>query len=92
MVAVVLDMLMPGVSGLDFLKQTKITTRFPHTKVLALTNIETPRVMQQTKELGVMEYIIKANTTPREVVEKVRQYGGQPTVSNQPPAQKTAKG
>ena len=72
---ILLDMLMPGVSGLDFLKQTKITSRFPHTKILALTNIETPRVMEETKQLGVAEYIIKANTTPRAVVEMVQRYG-----------------
>ncbi|HEX7259840.1 MAG TPA: response regulator [Candidatus Saccharimonadia bacterium] len=68
---VLLDMLMPGMSGLDFLRQTEVASRFPDTKVVAVSNIDTPRVVQQAKELGVTEYIIKVETTPRELVELV---------------------
>ena len=71
---IVLDMLMPGVSGLDFLRQTGITTKYPKTKIVALSNIETPRVREQAQQLGVAEYIIKVNTTPHQMVDIVRKY------------------
>jgi CheY-like chemotaxis protein len=71
---VLLDMLMPGLSGLDFLRSANISGRFPATKIVALSNIDTPRVVQQAKELGVSDYIIKVDTTPRQMVEALRQH------------------
>ena len=70
---VLLDMLMPGLSGLDFLRSANITGRFPNTRIVALSNIDTPRVVQQAKELGVSQYVLKVNTTPKQVVEELRQ-------------------
>ena len=75
---IVLDMLMPGVSGLDFLRQTGIVSKHPATKILALSNIETPRVREQAQQLGVAEYIIKVNTTPHQMVDIVRKYAAMP--------------
>jgi len=71
---VLLDMLMPGMSGLDFLRQSQLTSRFPGVKVLAFSNIDNPHVRDQAKELGVQEYFIKVNITPREMVKVVERY------------------
>ncbi len=68
-----LDMLMPGMSGLDFLRHTNMAKRFPDTKILALSNIDTPRVMLRAKQLGVLHYIIKVETTPHEIVLMIKQ-------------------
>ncbi len=69
---VLLDMLMPGMSGLDFLRHTEITSRFPDTKVIAVSNIDTPRVVKEAKELGAVQYVIKVETTPKEIVALVK--------------------
>ncbi len=71
---ILLDMLMPGMSGLDFLRETKAATRFPGTKIIALSNIDTPRVVEEAKELGATDYHVKVDMTPRQMVELVQHY------------------
>ncbi|HUC20316.1 MAG TPA: hypothetical protein VMR98_02360, partial [Candidatus Polarisedimenticolaceae bacterium] len=46
--------------------------RFPNIKVVAVSNIDTPRVMKEAKELGATRYIIKVDTTPKEIVAMVK--------------------
>jgi DNA-binding NtrC family response regulator len=70
---VLLDMLMPGMSGLEFLTHTRISSRFPATKVIAVSNIDTPRVVDEARKLGVVEYVIKVDTTPHQMVDLVNQ-------------------
>lgn len=67
----VLDLLMPGLSGVEFLKQEKIKERFPNTKTLVFSNIDSPRVISEAQGLGVQEYIVKVSTTPTQLVEKI---------------------
>jgi two-component system phosphate regulon response regulator PhoB len=69
---VLLDMLMPGTSGLDMLKESKMHQRYPHIKVVVFSNIDTPRVTQQAKELGVAAYLLKVETTPSQLVEAIQ--------------------
>lgn len=67
----VLDLLMPGLSGVEFLRQEKIRERYPNTKVLVFSNIDSPRVVSEANELGIVEYIVKVSTTPSQMVEKI---------------------
>lgn len=71
---VLLDMLMPGVSGLDFLRQTNMAGVHPDIKVIAFSNIDTPRVIDEAKQLGAVEYLIKVDVTPHEMVEIANRY------------------
>jgi DNA-binding NtrC family response regulator len=71
---VVLDMLMPGLSGLDFLRQTQITSRFPQTKVIAFSNVDSPRVVQDARKLGVVEYVMKVDMTPHQMIDIIKKY------------------
>lgn len=71
---VLLDMLMPGMSGLDLLRQVQPSKRYPNMVVLALSNIDTPRVIEQAKELGVRDYIVKVDVTPHQMVDIIHGY------------------
>jgi len=71
---ILLDMLMPGMSGLDFLRETKASARFPAMKIIALSNIDTARVVQEAKGLGVDDYHIKVDMTPHQMVQLVQRY------------------
>lgn len=62
-----LDMLMPGQSGMEFMRQNNLKQQFPLLKVLAFSNIENPKVVQEAKQLGVVEYLVKVNVTPAQV-------------------------
>jgi two-component system response regulator (stage 0 sporulation protein F) len=68
---ILLDMLMPGMSGLDFLRQAEIKTKHAGIKVVAFSNIDTPRVVEEAKSLGASDYLIKVDITPHQMVEIV---------------------
>lgn len=70
---VVLDMLMPGMSGLDFLRQNNIHARYPAIKIIGFSNIENERIMEEAKGLGVMRYLIKASVTPRQLADIIKE-------------------
>jgi DNA-binding response OmpR family regulator len=88
---VLLDMLMPGMSGLDFLRQMNIANRFPETKILALSNIDTPRVVEQAKVLGAAEYLIKVDMTPHQMVDLIKQHLSNAGAAPAKPAPKTTE-
>lgn len=70
---VVLDMLMPGMSGLDFLRQNNIHERYPGIKIIAFSNIENERVMNEAKDLGVVRYLVKASVTPHQLADIIKE-------------------
>ena len=59
-----LDMKMPDFGGLDFLKEAKLKDRAPQTKVVALSNSESPSLIKKAKALGVTDYLIKVDFSP----------------------------
>ena len=70
---VLLDMLMPGFSGLDFLREGKIKERFPRMKIVALTNIDSGKVRSEAMELGADKYLIKVTMNPGDIVKLVQE-------------------
>ena len=66
---IILDIIMPGVDGLDFLKTVREQKLLTKTTVIMLTN-EADEV-EKAKSLGADGYIIKATAIPSEVVEQV---------------------
>ena len=68
---VLLDMVMPGLSGIDFLKS--IATQYPdHTmKCIVLSNQGEQADKDAAQAAGAVGYIIKAESIPSEVVAKV---------------------
>lgn len=68
---ILLDMLMPDMNGVDFLKQLAKDDLLNKTTVLAFSNIENPEVMNAAKKLGAREYLLKVDYTPHQVVELV---------------------
>jgi two-component system, sensor histidine kinase and response regulator len=69
---VLLDLMMPEMTGDQMLAEMRKTTWGAKTKVIILTNkgeSEAPAVL---KDLGVSKYIVKAEMTPRQVAEMVK--------------------
>ncbi|TSC77336.1 MAG: two-component system, OmpR family, phosphate regulon response regulator PhoB [Parcubacteria group bacterium Gr01-1014_31] len=69
---VLLDVILPGMDGFAVLKELKADAKTKHIPVLLLTNLGQDADMQKGKALGAADYLVKANLTPGEVVEKVR--------------------
>jgi CheY-like chemotaxis protein len=75
---IILDMLMTGMSGLDFLRSYNVKIKSPGTKVIALTNLENPTVEEKATELGVDEYLTKSNVEPGQLADHIKQLLGTP--------------
>lgn len=68
---ILLDMLMPGFSGLDFLREAELQVRYPRIKVVAISNIDSERVRADAASLGVVRYLIKVEQNPSDIVRLV---------------------
>lgn len=81
-----LDIMLPGINGLQLLREFK--TKNPASKMITilLTNLGQEAVIKEGFELGAQAYLIKASYTPDQVVNEVRNtLSGQPA-GNPPPA------
>lgn len=70
------DLVMPESDGFELLRKirnSKATKDFP---VVALTNLSSDNDRDQAKKLGAVDYIVKSNFTPAQIVERVRYYLG----------------
>ena len=67
-----LDILMPGKTGYDVLDELKKTTIRSEMRVVILSNLSAPEDVEHAKQYGVFDFLVKANTTPAEVAEKVK--------------------
>lgn len=66
---VLLDIIMPGMDGLELLKKIRDEKLLENSAVIMLTN--QADATDKAKSLGVDGYIIKATTIPSEVVDQV---------------------
>jgi len=66
-----LDIIMPGMDGLTALEQIKKENLLKNMKVIMLTNQGDPEEVKKAKNMEIDGYMIKAITTPSEVVAKV---------------------
>lgn len=69
---ILLDIIMPKMDGFAVLKALKEDDSTKNIPVILLTNLGQEEDMHRGDELGVVGYLVKANTTPSEVVETVK--------------------
>jgi len=69
---ILLDMMMPNLDGIGFLQRAHLAQKHPNAKVLVLSNVSVSYKMEEAEMLGAVEYLIKSNITPKEIVEKIR--------------------
>ncbi len=73
---VLLDVIMPKVDGFAALKMLKEDPTTKNIPVVLLTNLGQDEDVKKGKQLGAVDYFVKANHTPAEVVAKARQVLG----------------
>jgi DNA-binding response OmpR family regulator len=74
---ILLDIIMPKLDGFGALKKLKKNDQTKDLPVILLTNLGQEEDIRKGKELGAEDYFIKANHTPQEVVEKVKEVIGE---------------
>lgn len=70
--AVLLDIMMPIVDGMEVLKRMKGEDRWKKIPVIMLTNLAEKDSIEKSLAMGADGYIIKAHFTPSEVVQKIK--------------------
>ena len=75
-----LDIMLPGMNGLQVLREFKTSNPNSPMKVVLLTNLGQEAVIKEGFELGAHAYLIKASFTPDQVVNEINNVlYGQPT-------------
>jgi DNA-binding response OmpR family regulator len=69
---ILLDLMMPEMTGGEMLKQLRGTSWGKNIKVIILTNMGEQEIPDDVKSLGVSAVILKADMTPRQVAELVK--------------------
>ena len=91
---VLLDMMLPKYSGIEFLEQLQQHSQQITIPIIALSNKTDQQDVDRAKKLGVREYLAKAMYTPEQVMQTVNKYLGdkapqpvaqEPTVQAQQP-------
>jgi CheY-like chemotaxis protein len=68
---VLLDIVMPEMDGFELLENMNKENLAPETARIILTNKSEPADIERGKGMGIDGYIIKANSTPAEVIVQV---------------------
>lgn len=71
---VLLDLLLPGLSGMEFLRQIRKIYDQDKLPILVLTNLVDDHLMREARELGTINYFVKSNTKLADVVEIIEKY------------------
>ena len=66
---IMLDILLPGISGYEVLTTLKATPELAHIPVLMLSNYGQPEEINKSLSLGAVDHFIKANVIIDEVVD-----------------------
>jgi len=70
---ILLDIVLPKLTGLEFLKEIKELSQFQETPVIILSNLGQKAEVEKGLKMGARKYFIKAHYTPSEVIEQIRQ-------------------
>ena len=71
---ILLDLIMPKKNGFEVLEEIKLNDKIKNIPVIILSNLGQDSDISKGKELGAVDYLIKANFSLKEVVAKVREY------------------
>ncbi len=69
---ILLDLMMPNMSGLDMLQKLRSQPASHRAKVVVLTNMGDTETATRVYKMAADDYIVKAEMTPKEVAERVK--------------------
>lgn len=74
---ILLDLILPKINGFEVLKKLKEETKTKDIPVIVLTNLERVEDVNKALELGATTYLVKAQYTLEEVLEKIKKAVGE---------------
>lgn len=74
---ILLDLILPGMNGFDFLKEIKTKNpELTEIPVIVLSNLGQDEEINRAKQLGAKDFLIKAHYTTKEIIEKIKEFLG----------------
>jgi DNA-binding response OmpR family regulator len=73
---IVLDVMMPKVSGFDVLDILRNTPETANLKIIMLTALSQPSDQERAKSLGADDYLVKSQVVIADVIERIRHHLG----------------
>ena len=70
---ILLDLRMPHMDGIHFLREYDIKNSHPNVKVIVFTNYDTQKDIDEMYQQGVDRYIVKAWASPKELLKIVKE-------------------
>lgn len=68
---ILLDLILPGMSGVEVLKSLKQDEQTSRIPVIVLTNVENPEMIGEVVAVGKTDYLVKSNYSLDEIVERI---------------------
>ena len=84
---ILLDAMMPKISGFDVLDILRNTPETSNIRVIMLTALSQPKEKERAEQLGVDEYLVKSQVVISDVVERIRHHLDMPPVQSNPSTQ-----
>ena len=71
---ILLDLLLPGKSGFDFLEEIKQHDFYKHIPVVVVSNLGSKGDIDNALDLGAADFLVKANSTIDEIIQKSEKF------------------
>jgi len=71
---ILLDIMMPNMNGVEVLNRLAQHPELAHTKIVVLTNIDSPETGDEVRRLGAADYLLKADMTPEELSNRIKEW------------------
>lgn len=68
---VLLDLVLPGISGFDVLEHIKKDDRTKHVPVIVLSNLAQESDLERVKKLGASKHFVKASIDPARIIKEI---------------------
>jgi DNA-binding response OmpR family regulator len=71
---IVLDVMMPRVDGFAVLSRFRSNEQLKLKPILMYSNLNNEEEIKRAKQMGVTEFLVKANLSPTQMVDKIKTY------------------
>jgi len=68
----ILDILLPDISGMDILKEVRKNHLFDNTPVIMFTNYSSDRIRDEISKVSNTRYLLKMETSPAQLIDIVK--------------------
>ena len=73
---ILLDLLLPGIDGYEFLEKIRGNEKWKDIPVIVFSNLSEEKDIKRAKDLGVTDFMVKANFTLDELANKIKELLG----------------